>query len=199
MSTTHYEGNYELFDINLALAGGITVIAPMLPVIDATLFGAFGLGPMALDFQAQLDAALSVSIIPPNVWITGQLKAMADIVAGISAGAILPTIAISANASLAAALTAKLIGVNLAIDAMLDVQLPAATLLGELRAAASAQVGYLVWQGTPAEVDSEVGAKLKVLAIGNDGAPGADVYIIALVFGSQAAFNAAATMFLTSP
>jgi hypothetical protein len=197
MSTTYAEGNKDLINVNVALGYGVTLMAPLLPQIDLVLFGTFGLGPMAIDFQARLDAALSITVVRPDVWVTGQLKAMADLMAGISAGVVLPGIAANVNVGVAADLSAKLFGINAVIDATLALKLPAVAAVGEMTAAMNAQVGYLAWSGTTTEFDSEAVGKLKTLAAGNGGGTG-DVYVIALMFGSAATFNAAASMFLTS-
>ena len=196
MSTTYAEGLKDLIDVNVALNAGVVFTAPLLPQIDLALFGAFGLGPLSLDFQARLDAALSITVVRPDVWITGQLKAMADVMAGISAGAILPGIAANINVGLAAELQAKLFGINALIDATLDLKLPVVEAVAAMEAAANAQVGYLAWSGTSAEFDSEAVGKLKMWAQSNGG--GTDIYIIALTFSTAATFNAAATMFLTT-
>lgn len=196
MSTTHYEGTYDLLDVNVALGFGVNLVAPLLPQIDLALFGAFGLGPLALDFEARLDAALSITIVEPSIWITGQLKAMADLAAGIAAGAVLPGIVANLDVGVAADLQAKLFGINALIDATIGLKLPVFNALGDLEGAASAKVGYLVWDGTTSEFNTEVPGKLQVLAAGNGGGSG-QVYIIALMFGSAATFSAAASMFLS--
>jgi hypothetical protein len=197
MSTTYAEGQYDLININVALELGVDVIAPIIPQIDLMLYGTFGLGPLSLDFQARLDAALSITIIPPDVWITGQLQAMAQIIADISAGIVLPGLAINANFALAADLQAKLLGINFLIDGSLALRDIVFGAIGQMEAAANAKIGYLVWSGTNSEFSSDAVPRMITLAAGNGGGTG-QVWVIALMFGSQATFNAAATMFLTT-
>lgn len=196
MGTTVYAENKSLGEINLAMPIALGALVPLLPQIDLALFGIFGLGPMALDFQARLDAALSITVVRPDVWVTGQLKAMADIIAGITAGAILPGIAANVNIGLAADLQAKLFGINAVIDLTLGLKDAALGAQASLEGALGASVGYMVWHGPTADFDAEVPGQLKTLAAGNGGGAG-DTYMIALMFGSEAAFNAAASMFLT--
>jgi len=195
MSTTHHEAVKDLIDVNIALGYGVVLVAPLLPQIDLALFGTFGLGPMSLDLQARLDAALSITVVRPDVWATGQLKAMADLIAGITAGVVLPGIAANVNVGMAADLQAKLFGINALVDATLALKLPVINAVAAMEGAAGAKVGYLVWDGTMPEFNAEVPAKLSALALANG--DGSHIYVIALMFGSAATFNAAASMFLT--
>lgn len=184
------EGNYDLINANLALGIGFAAIAPAIPQFDAMLYGTFGLGPMALDFDARLQAALGVSF----EWNpTLAVQAMADITAGILAGAILPTFAVQANAELAADLQAKLLGINALIDASLAVKLPMVNALAALDAAAHLGIAYVVHEGTPATFTSEVPTELKGLLGISDVEP---LYTITLAVTAAADFNTLATMFL---
>jgi len=187
---------HTVLDLNVGLGLAISASLPLIPQIDLALFGAFGLGPMSLDFQARLDAALSITIIEPSAWITGQLQAMANIMAGISAGALLPMISANANVGLAADLQAKLFGINAVINATLALKDVAAGVLGGLQADAGLQVGYFVWEGTGADVQSgQMEAEIAKLA--EYPAPGDPVWVIGLVVNAGADFATLGTFFLT--
>lgn len=194
MSHTYAEGVEDLINVNIGLKLGFDAMIPVPLQIDLALNGTFGLGPMALDFQARLDAALSLTVIAPDVWVTGQLQAMANLAAGIMGGIYLPGLALNANASLAADLQFKLLGINALIDATLAVKFPVIHAVNEIDAAAHAQVGYLAWSGTQSEFMGEAMTKMKQLAY--DNGQGADVFVIAMLFSTEVAFNAAASMFL---
>ena len=51
-----------LVDINIAAAGSLAILNPMLAQIDFTLFGSLGLGTLQANLQAQLSAALQASL-----------------------------------------------------------------------------------------------------------------------------------------
>lgn len=197
MGTFHISDEHTVLDLNVGLGAALTAALPLIPQIDLLLYGSLGLGPLALDFQARLDAALSVTIIRPDVWVTGQLKAMADLMAGISAGVVLPGIVANLDVGVAADLQAKLLGINALIDATLAIKLPAANVLASLEADANLQVGYFVWEGTGSDVKSgQIESEIYKLAEFPEAS--APVYVVGLVVTAAADFNTLGTFFLTS-
>jgi hypothetical protein len=139
-------GSFTLGEVNVAAAGALAVLNPLLGEFDLAV--TLGLGGAIGDLSAQLSAALSVQaqvalqVSNPIAALEASLQAAVRLVAEISASLALglPTIAIQASASvsIAAALTAKLGGLQLLIDAALAVKFPAVNLAASLAAHLSA-------------------------------------------------------------
>jgi hypothetical protein len=115
--------------------------------LDASI--SLGLSPLQTDLAASLDgaialqASLSLSAADPLASIRAALSAIIELQASLSAALILPPLQapelnISAAASLSAALTARLGGLQLLIDGILSVKLPAVQGAGALAAALAA-------------------------------------------------------------
>jgi hypothetical protein len=133
-------------DINVGAAAAVAFLNPLGAQLDAMI--AFALGPLQLDISAQLDAAialqvnLALQISGPSINLTAALEAIAQLQAALSLGLTLPSISLSAelgaSASLSAALTAKLGGLNLLIQAAINLKIPAIRAAAELQAALNA-------------------------------------------------------------
>jgi hypothetical protein len=173
--------NYQLVDINVGLAAGLSVINPLALSLEASLFGAFGLGPLQLDFQARLDAALSVSL---NWNPSAQIKALGELAGAISAGLVLPLPAVNASADAAADLQLKIGGIQILLDAGLALILPSLDAVAAGQAALNASIGYLVWNGSGAQLAPELYATISA----NYGAAGQ--VAVLCIFMDAAAFAA---------
>ena len=145
--------DYQLVDVNVGLAAALSVINPLALSLEASLFGAFGLGPLQLDFQARLDAALSVSL---NWNPSAQIQALGELAGAISAGLVLPLPAVNASADAAADLQLKIGGIQILLDAGLALILPSLDAVAAGQAALSASLGYLVWHGSGAQLAAEL-------------------------------------------
>lgn len=134
----------------LAAALNLAII-PGLASLDAMMFGTFGLGPMKLDLQAQLDAAININLSwDPMLAITGMANCMAAIQANL-----LPQVDMSASAS--AKLAPMIGGINLLIDAALQVKVPMLQAQADMNAFISGPaIRYAVWTGTSGQVSSEL-------------------------------------------
>ena len=145
---------YSLGELNVGLAGAISVINPLCLQLDASLTGAFGLGPLQADFQARLDAALSVSIS----WNPAlMLQGMADAMAALQAGLILPLPAVNASADLAADLQLKVGGIQILLDLGLALTVPSLAAVADIQAKLGLPgVGYFLYQGTGAAFIGEL-------------------------------------------
>lgn len=135
-------------EVNVGLAASLGFLNPLGAQLDAFL--AVNLGPLQADLAAQLDAALALTasitleITDPLAAIRAALQAVLELQAALTAALALPPINVdigadlSVAASLVAALEVKLGLLNVAIDAMLAIKIPALQLAGNLNAALSA-------------------------------------------------------------
>jgi hypothetical protein len=136
-------GTYTLGVINVGLDGLVTAVVPLLAMTDLMLTGSFGLGALAADLAAQLNAALSLQISlglqvsNPFAALAAQLAAIIQIQAGIavtlSLGLPAVSVSLSVNLSASIAITAVLVlkvgGLQALIKAALAVRLPVLNLI----------------------------------------------------------------------
>lgn len=197
-----------LIDINVAAAGSLTVLNPLLAQIDFTLFGSLGLGALQANLSAQLSAALQASldiglgISNPYAGFAAALAGIAVLQATITlalSGAI-PAVSLeiggqlSALAAFAATLGVQIGGIEALIQAGLAVKIPAVTFAGQLAAALSAGPIFVIsWENTPmASVGASINADFSTgLSLGpNMILPGENVYGVLLVTKAPAAWAA---------
>lgn len=195
-----------LVDINVAAAGSLTILNPLLAQIDFTLFGSLGLGALSANLSAQLSAALQASldiglgISNPYLGFAAALSGIAVLAATITlalSGAI-PAVSLeigaqlSALAAFAATLGIQLGGIEALIQAGIAVKIPAMTFAGSLAAALSAGPIFVIsWEGIPM---SSAGAAINAdfstgLSLGpNTILPGETVYGVLLVTKAPSAW-----------
>jgi hypothetical protein len=143
-------------DVNFAAAAAVGFINPLGAQIDAFL-GAT-LGPFQAELQAQLQAnidvgiGLGLSITNPFASLEAVLIAIANLQAAISAGLTLPAIQLNAeltaNADLIAGLEIKLGILDLAVQALLNIKIPALGLAADATAALAGP-GVVLLEMTP--------------------------------------------------
>ena len=149
----------SLLDINIAAAGSLTVLAPLLSGIDLSLFGPLGIGAIQANLQAQLNATLSASVsinlglLNPLAGFESALASIlqleASILSALSLGAI-PAISVevttqlSAMAAFAASLDLQIGGLLALIQALLNAKIPAVSFAGSLAASLSAGDAFLI-------------------------------------------------------
>lgn len=149
MATVDEIAGGTLGEMNVGLGVAVGFINPLSAQIDAMI--ALGLGPLQADLAIELSGnlALSASLglqisIDPLASLRAALAAIAQIQAALSLGLSLPVPSItagaqlSANAALAAALTAKLGIIKGIIEAALRIKFPAIAAGAELAAALAA-------------------------------------------------------------
>jgi hypothetical protein len=125
-----------LGSINLSVADLSSIISSLTAQLDAAV--SLGLSPLQVELAASLDASLSLqaslslSVADPTASIRAALQAIIELQAALSAALSLPPLQlpsidadISAAAALSASLSARLGAIQLLIDAMLSVKLPA--------------------------------------------------------------------------
>jgi hypothetical protein len=144
--TVSLVGAYTLGEVNVAAAGALGVLNPLLGQFDLAV--TLGLGGAIGDLSAQLSAALGVQaqvalqVSNPVAALQASLQAAVRLVAEIEASLALglPTIAVQASASfgITAALSARLGGLQLLIDAALAVKFPAVSFAAAVAAHLSA-------------------------------------------------------------
>lgn len=158
----HFQQVLGPVPMSLALIGSAqaaAVIGPLVAQVQALLAGAFGLGPLKAELVAQFNASINVVVQfgDPLVALRGSIAAIGQILASLRAGLSLGipplSIQVSANLSLAAALQAKIGGINLLIDLSLGVRLAGLNLLAQLNAALnfgiSGGLSIYGWHDTP--------------------------------------------------
>lgn len=171
-------GSLSLLDINLALAGSLAIIDPLLAAFDLTLTGQFGLGALQADLTLSFNASLSaqvqlgLQISDPLASLMASLQAIAQLTAGLEAAIALglPTISadisasISANAALTAVLGLQLGGISALIELGLSVKIPVVNLIADITAALSAGPVILLSFGFPGnEPLASVGAQCSAM------------------------------------
>jgi len=197
---TIYTGS--LGSINLAVADLSSIINPLAAQLDAAI--SLGLGPLQTDLAASLDASLalqaslSLSVADPTASIRAALAAIIDLQAALSAALALPPLQlpqvdadISAAAALSATLSARLGAIQLLIDAMLSVKIPALQLAdvplgaGPIVLLVFDGIGAL---GSPGTMTlQEAGNKIKAAfdaGVGDSGNPDPDYFIQPTEFAS---------------
>jgi hypothetical protein len=126
----------DLGSINTGAVDLAGIINPLAAQLDAAI--SLGLGPLQADLAASLDASLalqaslSLSATDPLASLRAALEAAIALQASLSAALALPPLQfpsvsaeISASAALAASLSARLGAIQLLIDAMLAIKIPA--------------------------------------------------------------------------
>lgn len=129
-----------LLEINVAAAGALAVLNPLLAQIDFSLFGYLGIGALQADLQAQLSAALEASVtvsLPLEGWLQAYAAFQAQLELALS-GSIGIGVQANASASFAALLSLQIGGLEAIIQAALAVRIPAVTFAAMLAAALSA-------------------------------------------------------------
>lgn len=195
--------------INVAAAGSLVVLNPLLAQIDFSLFGSLGLGSLVANLQAQLSAALQASldiglgISNPFAGFAAALAGIAVLQAQISlalSGAV-PTVSLEigvqlgALAAFAALLEVQIGGLEALIQAGLSVKLPAVSFAGQLAGALSAGPVFVVsWENITlssagASINGDFSAGLGPLS-GNTILPGEATYGVLLVTKAPAAWVA---------
>ncbi len=198
-----------LANINVAAAGSLAVLNPLLLQVDFALFGSLGIGSLSANLSLQLAAALKASlnlgigIANPFVGFTIAAAAIAQLIAQIALalGGAIPTISIevtaqlSALAAFAGVLAAQIGGLEAIIQLGLAAKIPAVELVGKLAAALSAgPLFVLSWENITlssagASINADFAAGLGPLS-GNTIAPGDSVYGVLLVTKAPAAWAA---------
>ena len=148
----------SLLDINVAAAGSLAVLNPLLAQVDFAVFGSLGIGTLQANLQSQLSAALQAQA-GISLGISNPFAGFASALAGISvlqaqitqalAGAI-PVVSfeataqLSAIASFSAVLGAQIGGLEALIQGALAVKAPARSFAGQLSGALSAGPVFVV-------------------------------------------------------
>jgi hypothetical protein len=192
-----------LGSINTSVADLSSIVSALTAQLDAAV--SLGLSPLQVELAASLDASLSLqaslslSVADPTASIRAALQAIIELQAALSAALSLPPLQlpsvdadISASAALAASLSARLGAIQLLIDAMLSVKLPALQ-LADVPVGAGPIV-LLVFDGIgalPGSVGTmtlqEAGNKIKAAfdsGVGDSGNPDPDYFIQPTEFAS---------------
>lgn len=137
-----------LGSVNIGAAQAVNVINPLAGQLDAMV--AFGIGPLQSDLASSLGAALSLQATlrlqttDPFSAIRHALQALIELQGSLTAALSLPPVVLSvtaeltAAASVAAAVTAKLGAIKLLLDAATNIKIPSVRLASDLAAALSA-------------------------------------------------------------
>lgn len=138
-----------LANINVGVAGALSVLNPLLAQVDLTLFGSLGLGALQANLQAQLQAALEAQVgLAVSLGLEPVLAAIAQLQASLQLGLALPSVDVSlsigAAAAFAASVGAQIGGLQALIDAAIAVKIPATTLAGQLGAALDAGPVFVI-------------------------------------------------------
>lgn len=197
-----------LIDINVAAAGSLAILNPLLAQIDFTLFGSLGLGALQANLSAQLSASLQASLSiglgigNPYAGFAAALAGIAVLQAtiGLALSGTIPAISLdigvqlSAMAAFAATLGVQIGGLEALIQAGLAVKLPAVSFAGILAGALSAgPIFVMSWEsialgaaGASINADFSTGLSLG----GNTILPGETVYGVLLVTKAPSAWAA---------
>lgn len=207
-------GTFDLGDFNFGLTGALGLINPLAAQLDAAV--SIGLGPLQADLAAALNASLAVqaqlslTVSSPLVDIAASLAALAKLQASLSASLAAPTVSfgasISAQAAISAALTARIGGLQLLLDGILAIKIPALKLLGDLQAALGADVEVLTFNGLgggplPDGSLNDMGNKVQSQFSSGVGgiAPGDAVSGVIVLASTTFAFDAMGAIMVTSP
>lgn len=205
-----------LASVNIAAAGALTVIGPLIAGIDSSLFGPLGIGVIQADLQAQINASLEASA---NIAIgftnplDGFLRALealklleAAILRALSSG-IIPAVSVqvttqlSALAAFQAAAGARLGGLNALLQGLKLVRTPAVTFAGLLNASLSAGGAFVVsFDGiTLSAAGASIAADFSLgLTYGMDTiAPGETVYGVVILTKLPSTWTALQAILLT--
>lgn len=183
----------SLGGINIGVSDLSSIINPLAAQLDAAI--SLGLSPVQVDLAASLDASLSLqaslslSVTDPVAGIRAALQAIVELQASLSAALALPPLQlpevdaqISASAALTASLSARLGAIQVLIDAMLAIKIPALQ-LADLPLAAGPLIlfvfdGMDVLGGGGLMTLQEVGDQVQSLfsgTIGNIGTPAEEI------------------------
>jgi hypothetical protein len=200
-------GSYTIGEVNVGLAAGLGLLYPLLNQFDLMLTGSFGLGALLGDISMQLSAALAlqldmaVQVSNPLAALLAAIQATAQLAAQLSATLALglPTIqvAVSANFSAVAALSAKLGGLQLLLQLGLAVKIPVVDFIAQLDMSAGPVVALSF--GTPGvDTLSGIGAAFQSRFNANlEGInPWDQVYGICLVTKAPRVWAAMGAMFM---
>ena len=167
-------GSFALGELNNALSAALGFLAPLTAELDLYVTGAFGLGALMAELQAQYSAAiqaeasLSLQVTNPLAAVQAAITAFGQLAAALQAALALgvPTLGVqlgaqvTAAAALAGSLQAKLGGIRALITGSLDLKLRALNLLAGLEGSLSAgPIAVLSFEG---EALREVGAEVAV-------------------------------------
>lgn len=193
-----------MLGVNIGLAASIGLLNPLLLQIDFALFGSLGVGSLKANFEAQLSAVLKatfdigIGISNPLAGFFAALSGVIALQAQIQAALALAVPAVSveaglqlsANAKMAAALTAQIGGLELLIQGALSVKAPAVSFLAGL----DLSVGPLIvasWEnitmaqaGNNLQTDMNAGMTFGPASIG----PGELTYGVMIVTKSPSAW-----------
>jgi hypothetical protein len=143
-------GAYPIGGINIAAAGAVGVASPLLGLLDTLLFGPYGLGSLQRDLGAQLNSALQtqvqlgIAVADPISVLKQTLAGLGGLTAAFSAALALPLPgtgllpAISASASISAALSLRLGGLQGLMSQAINMRLAGVEFIAALGANLSA-------------------------------------------------------------
>ena len=124
-----------LGQVNVGVAGAISVLNPLLLELDLALFGSLGLGALQFSLQAQLQALIQMQL-DLGLALTGAFGIEIILAAQIALS--LPSLdlaaSFSASAALAASISLQLGGIEAFVAAALALKIPATTLAAQLQA-----------------------------------------------------------------
>jgi hypothetical protein len=139
----------DIGSINVGLFAAVGLLGPLLAQIDLMLYGSIGIGALHADFSLQLSAALQASLdiglnlSNPFIGFSLALSAIATLQAQIALAlsgqisfSLDASLQLSANASFSAALSARLGGLELVIQAAIALKIPAIEFLARLNLSA---------------------------------------------------------------
>jgi hypothetical protein len=205
-----------LLNINVAAAGALTVLNPLLAQIDFTLFGSLGIGSLQADLQAQLSAALKaqldigIGIVNPYagfaIALAGIAVLQAQITLALSGG--VPSISLevtgqlSALAAFSGVLAAQIGGLEALVQGAIAVKTPATSFAGALSGALQAGPLFVLTfediamaqAGSSLAGDFATGLNLN----GNNIQPSDHVYGIVIVTKSVSAWAGVQATMLTA-
>jgi len=117
---------------------GFAAVLPLLTELQLLLSAQFGIGPLMLDLNLQLQAAISLQAslsvsLAVGLDIEAQLQALLSLMLSLSVTVALSVnLGLSIQAQLVAALTAQIGGLSLQIAAVLALELPLLAILANL-------------------------------------------------------------------
>jgi len=206
--TLAIENAGTLGSLNVGLSAALGFLYPLGAQIDLLI--GLGLGPYEFDLALQFDASLALQatfglqIGDPLVALQLAIQAVAQLQASLQAALTLPPITLSlsaelgASVALAGALSAKLGGLKLLIEAALNVKIPAMKLAADLTASLSAGPAFLLsftggLGAVGGEINTDFGSGLTHGS--NNISPGDDVLGIILVTKNPTAKTAISALF----
>jgi hypothetical protein len=181
----------SLGSFNAGLTGAIALLNPLSANLDLLI--SLGLGPYQADLSVQFNAALSASatltlqISDPLANLRLAISAVAQLQAALQAALSLPTITIglsaelSASMALAGALSFKLGGIKLLLEAAIQIKIAAMKFVGDLQVGLSLLgAAAFSFSGDPMDV---TGGQIQALFAGPIGPPGQEIQPTDIVHG----------------